>query len=115
MKLLMPHRSPKKALVTVAAGIFIFATTASIYYDFHYAYTMPQTPQPQSGRIYPISVLHGSRVYVNKRELSRADFVFHDLFNIATASFFLLFFLTADLRELWRRARAGPRTPGVRS
>jgi hypothetical protein len=108
---MLQHREIKKTLATLAAGLFMFSIATCIYFDVHYAYTMPQTPQPQTGKIYPISVLHGSRVYVNKQELAQANFVFHDLFNVATASFFLLFFLVADLPELWRKARASPRRP----
>lgn len=113
-KIATNYKMVKKTLAAVMAVIFMVTIATCIYFDVHYAYTMPQTPQPQTGKIYPISVLHGSRVYVNKQELAQANFVFHDLFNVATASFFLLFFLVADLPELWRKARAGPRTPGAR-
>ncbi|HXH51509.1 MAG TPA: hypothetical protein VNM47_19390 [Terriglobia bacterium] len=105
------YKAIKKTLAAALATTFMATIATCIYFDVHYAYTMPQAPQPQTGRIYPISVLHGSRVYVNKQELAHANFVFHELFNVATVSFFLLFFLIADLRELWRRARAGPRPP----
>ena len=51
-----------------------------MYLDHTLAYTMPTSPQLDQGRIHRIVVHHGSVVYVNERELRRADFVFHKIF-----------------------------------
>jgi hypothetical protein len=65
-------------LVTVAmAGI-----TWPAYVDLAYSYTMPNSPRPDQGRIHRIVVNHGSIVYVNEKELRRADFAFHEIFLI---------------------------------
>ena len=107
MKLIPPPVN--KWLRILLLGTFAFTIAANAYVDSEYAYNMPESPQPASGRIYRIMVNHGSIVYVNKRELARAHFVFHDLFNVGTASFFLAFFLTGDLRRLWQKARSRSR------
>lgn len=110
---LKPNRSlARKALITFLGTVFFLTLAANVYIDLDYAYTMPKSPQAGSGRVYRIMVNHGTLVYVTRQEFARANFVFHDLFNVGTFCFFSIFFLTVDLRELWRRARAGPRRPG---
>jgi len=47
---------------------------------------MPRTPEQQTGRIYEISVNHGTVVYVTKDELARAEFV---LDKMMVAQFFV--------------------------
>jgi len=48
---------------------------------------MPRSPQRESGRIYEISVNHGTIVYVSKKELAHATFVLDRLLWFELACF----------------------------
>lgn len=101
----------RRVLVIFLTVLFFFSLAANVYIDLDYAYTMPGAPQPKTGRVYRITVDHGSVVFVNKQELAWANFVFHDLFNVATVCFILIFVLTVDFREVLQRARVTQRPP----
>ena len=93
--------SLQKGLTLVLVVTCVFCLAAAVYLDIHYAYTMPRSAQPETGRIYPLCVSHGTVVYVNQRELRYADFVFHDLmtlFGIGAILGFVLKFRWKALR-----------------
>lgn len=74
----------KETLRRVVVAVLIVGVFASIlsfaYIHFSYDASMPRSPQLDTGRTYLLIVNHGDRVYVNRAELDRANFVFHDLF-----------------------------------
>jgi len=100
MQFLAGSRGTRKIINSLLAGIFLFTVAAGIYIHIHYAYTMPQSPQPQTGRVYRIMVKHGTVVYVSKQEFDRANFVFHGLFDVGVVCFGLLAFLKVRLKKL---------------
>src|SRR5579862_739881 len=88
-----PARSKvaKIVLIGFAGGISLFTLAASIYIPFHYAAVMPRSPQPETGRIYPIKAQYEVLVYVNQQELERRNFVKYDLTSLTAISGLLLF------------------------
>ncbi len=60
----------RKILIVSLAAAFFIAVGLTIYYDWYYAKTLPQTPNPDIGRVYPITIHHGIVVYLNREELS---------------------------------------------
>jgi len=45
----------------------------SIYEDLRLAYTMPTQPDAARGFVFPESVNHGTRIYLNEQELVRRN------------------------------------------
>jgi len=67
--------------------------SANLYVRFHYAASMPRSPQPESGRVYPIPAQYGGTVYINKVELDRRSFVedvLTSIFGISMALYFCM-------------------------
>jgi hypothetical protein len=73
-----------------AVAIFLIGT---IYVRFHYAVAMPSSPQPETGRIYPVKAQYGVVVYVNEREREFRSFVEEDMLVVAFVCGLLNFFL----------------------
>jgi len=63
--------------------VFVVGFTGCLFWqvwlDVIYSTQMPKSPQPESGRIYEISVNHGTIVHIRREELARATFVFEKL------------------------------------
>lgn len=97
----------KIALVGFVSGMSLFTLAAMIYIPFHYAAVMPRSPQPETGRIYPIKAQYEVVVYVNKQELDRRDFVKYDLTTVTAVSGLLLFFLGNRSRWFKRHTTSG--------
>jgi hypothetical protein len=95
------------ALIGLVFGTVLFTLAASIYIPFHYAAVMPQSPQPETGRVYRITVQYGAVVYVNKQELDRRDFVKYDLTTLSVVGMLVLFFLGTRLGWFGKRTRFG--------
>jgi hypothetical protein len=51
-------------LLIIAASCFVYV----LYLDSYYELNGARAPQPQSGRIYPKTVHHGTRVFLTKAE-----------------------------------------------
>jgi cell division protein YceG involved in septum cleavage len=86
-------------VVTVFASVLTCA-----YIHISYGSSMPRTPQPEVGRIYPLRVNHGTLVYVNRQELDRANFVFHPVFLFGMCSVLALAFI----KQYWDVDKPGP-------
>jgi hypothetical protein len=86
----------KALIVQLLVGVFS-SVLAFAYIHMSYDASMPRTPQPENGRVYPLRVNHGTRVYVNQQELDRANFVFHDVFILGVLSVLAL----AIIRQYW--------------
>ncbi len=80
-------------LIALVSGTGLFTAASFIYIRFHYAAVMPKSPQPQTGRIYPIKAQYEVVVYINKEELEWHDFVEYDLTSISGGGGLLLFLL----------------------
>jgi hypothetical protein len=65
----------KSALIGLLGGVCLFTLAAIIYVRFHYAAVMPRSPEPETGRIFPVKAQFEVVVYVNERELQWRNFV----------------------------------------
>jgi hypothetical protein len=79
----MVSSSNLRWLKSVLLGLLVITGLLSIgadlYVRFHYAAAMPRTPQPETGRIYPVPAQYGGTVYVTQAELKRREFVRYDM------------------------------------
>jgi hypothetical protein len=68
-----------KTVRRIAIGVLVVGITVVVswggYVDYSYSVSMPRQPQTQTGRIYPLSVDHGTIVYVTQQELAYDAFV----------------------------------------
>jgi hypothetical protein len=92
------------AVVAAAFAIILFTVAAAIYIRFDYAAVMPRSPQPESGRVYPIKAQYGGVVYVNERELERYDFIKYDLMTVSAVSSLVVFGIGWSLGWLVKRS-----------
>jgi hypothetical protein len=70
----------KKLLAYSLLAGFAACVGWQVWIHIDYAATMPAAPEPTSGRIYRLVVNHGTVVYVNKQEFTRAEFAFNELY-----------------------------------
>jgi hypothetical protein len=83
-----------KRIIIALLIIGVFASILSFaYIHMSYGASMPRTPQIESGRVYPLTVNHGTRVYVTQQELERANFVFHKVFLLGVCCVLALAFV----------------------
>jgi hypothetical protein len=68
----------KHVIIALLAATMIASILGAGYVDTSYLATMPRTPQPETGRIYPVAA-KGVSVYVNRAELDRANFALKTL------------------------------------
>jgi hypothetical protein len=87
----------RKTLIVFLVVSVFSSILAFTYIHISYGTSMPRTPQPDAGRIYPLSVNHGTKVYVNRKELDRANFVVHKVFLFGLCSVLAL----ALIRQYW--------------
>ena len=73
-------------MVSGSAAVF-----GNLYIRFHYATVMPRSPEPETGRIYPIAALYGGVVYVSQKEIKYRDFAEHELVYVFGAVMILNF------------------------
>ena len=85
--------------VVLVAG-FMACVLAQAYVHISYDYQMPASPQPETGRIYRITVNHGDVRYVNRKEIERADFVLHKLVLLELFLFAAAMILRVRYKEL---------------
>ena len=62
-----------RALVVLLGLWFFAAFGLSIYEELRLSSTMPRTPEPDSGFVFPVSVNHGYHVYLDRSELVRRE------------------------------------------
>ena len=74
----------------VLISVFIVAVLSTIYIHLDYASRMPSAPRPEVGRIYRMTVNHGTVVYVTRDEFKRAHVIVDKLFLVGMAAFFIL-------------------------
>lgn len=66
----------RKCVIGVLIALFLAGLVSQIYIDLSYWSNMPRTPDRVAGRVFHIYVNHHTLVYVTRRELDRAKFVF---------------------------------------
>jgi hypothetical protein len=93
----------KKVIVALLFAVFIADVSYAIYLDVHYAYDMPRSSEPETGRVCSITVNHGFVVYVTQQERSRYFFA-EKLVSIGGG---LVFCAAAILLASLRRKREG--------
>jgi len=111
----------RKILISFLFGAFLASVAFSVYLHIHYAFDMPRHPDPIAGRIFPVTVNHGYRVYVTQHEKSRLSFA-ENLMTFGGGLAFLLggilvvSFRIRNKRQVGRRCQplAGERPPTSR-
>ncbi len=96
----------KMLMVTFMLGFF-FCLGANIYISFAYRTCMPESSQPDIGRIYPLRVDGKFLRYVTGPELERAEFARNRLFPLG----FVFFFGLAALKVYGGYPPDTPRAP----
>jgi hypothetical protein len=72
---LRSSKALRTAVLALCLATISFTGLSALYIRFHYAEVMPRSPQPETGRIYPMPAQYGGTVYVSRAELDRSDFV----------------------------------------
>jgi len=65
----------RRAAITLVLAIGLITLGSAMYMEIGYSRTMPHSPQPAHGRIYPVSLKGQATVYVTKEELDRKEFI----------------------------------------
>jgi len=89
------------ALGCLLAAMLLTAV-ARLGTQFYYLESMPRSPQPQSGRIYPAGAAYNTLVYVNKKELAWTNFIDYYMMTavgVGVVLFVVLIFLPAARRS----------------
>lgn len=90
---------PIKKIIGLALFVICACTVVATIGTVCYYYAqMPQTPQPQIGKVYPVTAAYGVRVYVSKGEFDWLNFVHYDLGVAAPLCGLLLVFLKLRLK-----------------
>jgi hypothetical protein len=93
----------RKVTITILVAAFFAFVGYLIYLDIYYAYYMPRSPDPVTGRVYSVTVNHGFVVYVTQQERARLFFS-RKLMPIVCG---LTLFAAAILQTSLRRKREG--------
>lgn len=84
----------RKAIVITLLALCASTLGFTIFLDEHFYWTRPRKPEPQSGRIYPELIHHGTVVYLTRTEKLPFDYFLY---------FFVGFALAAHvLNQRWR-------------
>lgn len=65
-------KAVKWPLIVALAAILCVCIAVNIRLQFEYTNNMPHSPQPATGRIYPVDVSHDVHRFVTEQELTRA-------------------------------------------
>jgi len=85
----------RTAVRGLVGGVILLTLVANLYIRFHYAASMPRSPQPQTGRIHPVPAQYGGIVYVNAKEYNTRNFIEQTLTSISSTM--LLVFIGTEL------------------
>lgn len=89
----------KKVVAAIIGALFLICLGSLIYLSEHYAYTCPEHPQPEYGRIYALNV-HSTIVYLTKQEESQIQWLWYGLGALlAIAAFYTYRFHPFDRGE----------------
>jgi hypothetical protein len=92
-----------KKIIIIFLGVAILMCLGfGVYLNYHYAYTRPEKPQPEIGRIYPLNV-HGTIVYLTKHEDLQIKWLFRSMM-----IFFVMAFLFTYLYNPFNQDSRGP-------
>lgn len=94
---LRSSKALRTAVLALCLATISFTGLSALYIRFHYAEVMPRSPQPETGRIYPMPAQYGGTVYVSRAELDRSDFVKYRLEPISGVVVLLCFSVGAWL------------------
>jgi hypothetical protein len=99
IEFLANRKFARRALICILGGILVISFATTLYTRVHYAAVMPQSPQPQSGRIYRTMAGFGTSVYINKQEQDWVNFVDYDLMTVSGICALVLVFLVMRLKR----------------
>lgn len=83
----------RKSVIGLLIVVFCAGLLCNVYTDLSYWANMPRTPDLVTGRVFHIYVNHHTLVYVTRRELDRANFVFGFVWDATIAAGLLLAFV----------------------
>ena len=66
----------RTAAIAFLLVIFCVGVFSEVYVHLSYSANMPRTPDPATGKVFRITVNHGTVVYVTQREFERAKWLF---------------------------------------
>jgi len=78
-----------KVIVIVLLSLCFAMLGFVIFLDEYFYRTRPTEPNPESGRIYPQFIHHGTRVYLTRTEQLPFEFFFYPFIGFAALAYFL--------------------------
>lgn len=87
----MRNKFTRIVFTSLLFAIAFLTLASSFYIGFRYSVVMPRSPQPETGRIYPMRFKGAGTVYVNRDELGRSDFVEYRLMPLFAVTMMLYF------------------------
>lgn len=54
-------------VLVILSGLTLLCLAVSVFFSIYYSSSMPRTPDPAAGRIFPLNV-HGTIVYLTKSQ-----------------------------------------------
>jgi len=91
----------KRIIVVVLLSIFFISLFAHVGIELSYASNKPPSPQTETGRVFRITINHGSTVYVSQEELQRLHSVQTAAVCAMLASFIGIGILKVSVRNIW--------------
>lgn len=68
-----------KKIIAILIAVTIFSCLGfGVYLYYHYAFSLPNKPQPEIGRIYPLN-MHGTIVFLTKHEHLQLKWLFRTM------------------------------------
>jgi len=91
----------KRIVLITLVAVFFFALVAHVGIELSYASNKPRLAQAEIGRVFPITINHGSIVYVSQEELRRLHSVQACAIYAMLASFVGIGILKLSTRDIW--------------
>ncbi|MDR3763668.1 MAG: hypothetical protein P4M01_06175 [Acidobacteriota bacterium] len=76
-------KAARWTVMLALAVVLYFCVAANIQLQIDYTKSMPRSPQPSTGRIYPVDVSHDVHRYVTQQELTHSQVVQLGLYPLA--------------------------------
>lgn len=91
----------KRIIVVALVSIFFISLFAHVGIELSYASNKSRSPQTETGRVFRITINHGSTVYVSQEELQRLHSVQTTAVCAMLASFVGIGILKLSSRKIW--------------
>ena len=91
----------KRLLFVTLLVVFFGCLLANVGTELNYAWYLPHSPRPESGRVFRVTINHGTRVYLTKQELDPLHFVHGPLFAVMSADFAVIGLWKVFGKNVW--------------